>query len=252
MQLKFLKQVVEQVAGEPAIKIVDLLSVKKDVNEFVIAKKLGLTINQTRNLLYKLSHLGILSSVRKKDKRKGWYIYFWTLNVLRSLEILEEKLQEKISNLEAEVTSKKSKRFYKCKLCGVEVTEESALLCEFVCPECGEVYELSDTEQHIMSSTKELLKLKKELNLIQQEREKEETKKGRKLSRSIKKVEKEKKAKRKQAREKRLRDKRREERKRLKLKAKKAKKKTKKKQKKEKKKPKNVKKVKRGKKNRRR
>ena len=45
MQINFLKQVVEDVAGEESSKIVDLLSKKNNVNEFNIAKKLGLTIN---------------------------------------------------------------------------------------------------------------------------------------------------------------------------------------------------------------
>jgi transcription factor E len=194
MQIKFLKQIVEHVAGEPATQIVDLLSDKKDVNEFVIAKKLGLTINQTRNLLYRLSHLGILSSIRKKDKRKGWYIYFWTLNTLRSLEILENKLEEELANLEVEFKHKKSKRFYKCKICGIEITEENALVQDFECPECGEIYVLSDTGPHVQSVAKAISRHKKELDFIAQERGKEQLKKDKKLTRQIKKDEKEKKA----------------------------------------------------------
>ncbi len=57
MLIKFLKRIVEEVAGESAGEIVDFLSNKSNINEFIIAKKLKLTINQTRNLLYKLSHL---------------------------------------------------------------------------------------------------------------------------------------------------------------------------------------------------
>ena len=110
MLTKFLKRIVEEVAGESAGQIVDLLSNKANVNEFIIAKKLGLTINQTRNLLYKLSHLGILSSVGKKDKRKGWYIYFWTLNVLRSLEILEERVSADLEKYEGQLDKRKAQR----------------------------------------------------------------------------------------------------------------------------------------------
>lgn len=196
MQIKFLKQIVENVAGDSADKIVDLLSKKKDVNEFIIAKKLDLTINQTRNLLYRLAHLGILTSTRKKDKRKGWYIYFWTLNALKSLEILESRLKEEITQLENQLVSRRTKRFYKCKICGVEVGEESALLTNFICPECGEVYGLSDNKQYIGSLEKEISKLKKELDLVVTEREKEEGKQEKKLARVIRKVEAEKKAKR--------------------------------------------------------
>jgi len=69
-----LKEVVAIVAGKQAEEIADILDSKKHVNEFLIAKKLGITINQTRNILYKLSDFGLVSFIRKKDKRKGWYI----------------------------------------------------------------------------------------------------------------------------------------------------------------------------------
>ena len=69
MQVKFLKSVVEHLINKQSIPIVDLLVGKKDVNEFLIAKKLELTINQTRNILYRLSDYGLVSFIRKKDKR---------------------------------------------------------------------------------------------------------------------------------------------------------------------------------------
>ena len=52
MQEKFLKEVVGLVVGKQAEEIVELLDSKKYVNEFILAKKLDITINQTRNILY--------------------------------------------------------------------------------------------------------------------------------------------------------------------------------------------------------
>lgn len=193
MQVNILKKVVQNTAGEQAVKIVDLLYGKKDVNEFLIAKKLGLTINQTRNLLYKLSHLGILRSIRKKDKRKGWYIYFWTFDILKSLEILEQTLESEILRLSQQLGAKKSMRFYKCKICGREATEETALLTNFTCSECGEVYELADNTPIIEQATKEIEKLQHELTGIRREIRKEEEEKGKKLVRFLKKEAKKKK-----------------------------------------------------------
>jgi len=190
MPLKLIKQIAENIAGETASQIVNFLYGKKDINEFLIAKKLELTINQTRNLLYKLSSFGIISSIRKKDKRKGWYIYFWTLDVFRSLEILESKLSQEISRLESELSSKKLKKFYKCPICGVEVTEESALLTNFMCSECGEIYVLSDNLSYVDNLSKKIFKFKKELELITAEKSKEQGEKDKKLKKIIKKVEK--------------------------------------------------------------
>mgnify|MGYP001579745958 FL=1 len=72
MLKKFLMDVVIIVVGKQSEDLVDILDNKKHINEFIIAKKLNLTINQTRNLLYKLSDYGLVSSIRKKDKKKGW------------------------------------------------------------------------------------------------------------------------------------------------------------------------------------
>jgi len=128
MQVKFLKSVVEHLINKQAVPIVDLLVGKRDVNEFLIAKKLELTINQARNILYKLSDYGLVSFIRKKDKRKGWYIYFWTLNVYQSLNLFEQRLREELKQTEEQLKSRKEKRYYICNICSIEVTEEAALL----------------------------------------------------------------------------------------------------------------------------
>ena len=52
---KLLREIVVLVVGKPAEPIADLLYSNKHINEFTIAKKLGITINQTRNILYKIS-----------------------------------------------------------------------------------------------------------------------------------------------------------------------------------------------------
>ena len=70
MQIKLLNEIVASIAGKPASEVVNILFGKKNINEFIIAKKLKLTINQTRNILYKLSDAGLVGSTRKKDRRK--------------------------------------------------------------------------------------------------------------------------------------------------------------------------------------
>lgn len=180
MRVKFLKEIIGEIAGKPAMEIVDSLVDKKDVNEFLIAKKLKLTINQTRNILYKLSNYRLVSFTRKKDKRKGWYIYFWTLNSLKSLELLERKLLGELGRLEKQLKNRKVKRFYFCKTCNIEVGEETALLNNFICPECGQVYELAKKDKLIKEFGNRVSKLKKDFGIIKGEieilREKERRK----------------------------------------------------------------------------
>jgi transcription factor E len=169
MQSKLLKSVVAELAGTAAEQIIDILVDKRDVNEFLIAKKMNLTINQVRNILYKLSAEGLVSFTRKKDKRKGWYIYFWTLNTEKCLIRLEQELIRKIKELELQLNYRQTKRYYYCKSCNIEVNEESALEHDFTCQECAEVYSLSESEKPIREITAKMKLKERELENIRQE-----------------------------------------------------------------------------------
>jgi transcription factor E len=203
MLKKFLNDVVVIVVGKQAEAIADLLNSAKHVNEFVIAKKLDLTINQTRNILYKISDRGLVSFIRKKDKRKGWYTYFWKIEVLKSLEFLKDVLLNKIEQINNQIKSRETKQFYFCETCNTEYNEENALLRDFTCPECGNVFTLKDNSPIIKELKKNLLKLTTELEQVEQEVAKEKEKVDKKKNKDNKKIEKELKAKNQEARRKR-------------------------------------------------
>ena len=193
-QIKLLKIIVEELIGKQPVEIVDLLVGKKHVNEFIIAKKLRLTINQTRNILYKLSDYGLVSFTRKKDRKKGWYIYFWTLNPYQTLSLLEENLKKKLEELESLLKNRKESNHYFCKVCFIEVNEETALLNNFTCPECNGVYELADNTKAINEINDKIVKIKKEIEIASIEKSKEgeeiTLKKSRKLKAAKKREEK--------------------------------------------------------------
>src|SRR3989338_1775887 len=200
--IKLLKEIVLTYAGPNAVGIVDLLHDKKNVNEFLIAKKLNLTINQTRNILYKLADEGLVSFIRKKDKKKGgWYTYFWTLNISKSLSRYKEKIESDINNLKSQLTSKKTRTFYFCKNCHIEYNEENALLNEYTCPECGEILAIKDPSEAIDHINKEKEKIDSLKKLIDSELELVNDKEGksriRKMKAEVKKKEEERRKKRK-------------------------------------------------------
>lgn len=147
MQQKLFDSLVNEVFGKQSGELASLLFGKRNVNEFLVAKKLKLTPNQVRNILYKFSHLGIVSFTRKKDKRKGWYTYFWTIDIIKTLLHIKKGLGDELRNLENQLKARENKRFFVCPVCKTEVTEEQALLYDFMCTECGSVYELSTGEK---------------------------------------------------------------------------------------------------------
>lgn len=191
MQVKLLENLIEEIAGEGTGSIAQILFNKKDVNEFLIAKKMDLTINQVRNILYKLSNHRLVSFIRKKDNKKGWYIYYWTLDSEKCLVMIEDSLTRKINQLEEMLQSRSNDRYYVCKPCGIEVREEVALEHGFTCEECAEVYELSDNAPHIRDVKAKITRVTKELDLIKSELEEVREKKLKKRKRAAKKEQKE-------------------------------------------------------------
>ncbi len=196
---KLLKEIMVSIAGKQAEEIVDLLDGRKYVNEFIIAKKLNLTINQTRNILYKISDQGLVSFIRKKDKRKGWYTYFWKIEILKCLEFLKTSLIKKMEQIHFQIKSRETKEFYVCERCHIEFTEENALIHNFTCPECGNILSRKDNTSVIREYNRELDKLRKELELVEDELNKEKGKLEKTKVREAKKEEKIKKETRKRA-----------------------------------------------------
>jgi transcription factor E len=192
MLKNFLKEVISIAVGKPAEEIVDLLDTDKYVNEFIIAKKLGLTINQARNILYKISDHGLVSSIRKKDKKKGWYTYFWKIEVLKSLEFLREIVLKNINQLKNQIKSRETKRFYVCERCNIEYNEENAMLHDFTCNECGEVFSAKDNEKILKEFKRNEEKYENKLKLINNEINIEKEKLEKIKMKEIRKIEKEK------------------------------------------------------------
>jgi transcription initiation factor TFIIE subunit alpha len=190
MLKKLLKEIMVLIAGKQAEEIVDLLDGKKYVNEFIIAKKLNLTINQTRNILYKISDHGLVSFIRKKDKRKGWYTYFWKIEILKCLEFLKGNLDKKMDQINHQIKSRETKEFYFCERCNIEFTEENALIYNFICPECGNLLSRKDNTAAIKDYNKELDKLKRESAVVDEEFYKEKEKLEKSKVRATKKEEK--------------------------------------------------------------
>jgi len=169
MQEKLLKKIITDFAGAGTEKLVDLLHNKQNVNEFLIAKKMDMTINQTRNMLYRLGDEGLVRFIRKKDKKKGgWYTYFWTLETEKSLLKYKEITDSAIKKLKEGLIKRQNERFFYCKNCDIEYNEESALLNDYTCPECGEIVEMKnpqDTIKHIEVELKKLNETLKEINI---------------------------------------------------------------------------------------
>lgn len=189
---RFLEEVVVSVVGKIGEELSKIINSKKHVNEFNIASKLDVTINQTRNYLYRLSDFGIVSSIRKKDKKKGWYIYFWRIEILKTLEFLLGKLEAKKEEIGNTIKKLEESEHYICDRCDLEFDEETALLMNFTCEECEGIFIVKDNSKTLKELKRIYGDLEKKIVLVSEEVEKENARLNKIREREMKKLEKEK------------------------------------------------------------
>ena len=166
---KLIDDLILEIAGKEVVPLVNLIKNKSNVSEFKLAARLKLSVNQVRNMLYRLNNFNLVDFTRKKDKTKGWYIYFWTLNTEKCLIKIEQVIIKALENLNNLLKNRESKRFYTCETCNLEVSEETALENDFSCQECGEVYKLSDNSDSIKEAKSMIARKERELKIIQEE-----------------------------------------------------------------------------------
>lgn len=156
---ELVNNVVSEVAGGEAIKIVKALKNKKNVSEFKLAESIKKEINTTRNLLYKLYDANLVSFTKKKDKEKGWYIYYWTFNGDRIHHLLDNIKKNKLENLNERLKREQSNNFYNCPNNCLRLDFEQSTEYNYKCPECGSILNMEDNTQKIKEIENEIIKL---------------------------------------------------------------------------------------------
>ncbi len=160
---KLVEDVVTSVAGEDVLPLVKLLKNKKNVSEFKLAESLKLEINVVRNMLYRLYHANLVSFIRRKDKKKGWYIYYWTFRLKQIKHLALSLKKEKIERLKDRLARENESSFFVCPNSCMRLDFEQAVGFEFKCPECASIMQQESNEDRIKQLEKEISALEKEL-----------------------------------------------------------------------------------------
>ena len=65
------------IGGDEYLKVSRSLLKSEDATDEEIASSTGLRINMVRKVLYDLFGKGLITGIRVKDERKGWFVYRW-------------------------------------------------------------------------------------------------------------------------------------------------------------------------------
>lgn len=124
--------------GEEYIKVARALLNNEDSTDEEIASATGLKINTVRKVLYDLFGRSLISGIRVRDLKRGWYVYRWRAQreqVDSFIAMLKKKLLEK---LKQRLAYEEQHEFYHCNNPGCpKRTFEQALEVFFRCPNCG-------------------------------------------------------------------------------------------------------------------
>jgi transcription initiation factor TFIIE subunit alpha len=160
---KLVEDVVTAVAGEDVLPLIKQLKNKKNVSEFKLAEALKLEINVTRNMLYRLYHANLVSFIRRKDKKKGWYIYYWTFKIKQIKYLAMSLKKAKLEKLQDRLAREKESSFFVCPNACMRLDFEQAVGFEFKCPECAAIMQQESNEEKIKQLQDEIKVLEKEV-----------------------------------------------------------------------------------------
>lgn len=148
---KKIHEVISQVVGDEAIPIIQFLKDRKNVSEFKIADKVKYDMQKTRNLLYRLNSHNVATYIRKKDKKKGWYISYWTFNRKSVKDLIDNLKRDRLSKLRERLKKEEKSRgsFYICSKACARLDFDQATQFGFKCPECGSLLNMQDNSKTI-------------------------------------------------------------------------------------------------------
>ena len=165
---EMIEDLVSSLAGGETILLTDLLVDNPGISEFDLADKLEISINEVRNLIYKLQDHNLVYSTRKKDRQKGWYIYYWTFNMIHAKDLLITKKQKEIIKLEEIRDEEIEGKLYACPNRCLRMSLEDAMEHGFKCPECEKILVQEKDEKDIKKIALDIEQLKKDIHELKQ------------------------------------------------------------------------------------
>ena len=168
---KKIEEILTGILGQEGLTLIQELVGKENISEFDLAKTIKKDIKVVRKMLYLLYNYNLVGFTRKKDKQKGWYIYYWTL-LPESVKFNYYKMKKELmERYQQQLDDEKGELFFVCPNDCVRLNFDQAMEFEFHCPECGELINQDEGEKQRDTLQKKVDKLKEELDKLKAQRQ---------------------------------------------------------------------------------
>ena len=161
-----LDEIIKELTDSDVVPVVQLIKGKSHVSEVNIAEKLNMTVNHVRNILYRLGAHSLVDFTRKKDKKKGWYVYYWTLDMAKLRDLAVKIKTDMVAKLKERLVREESGEFFNCPDKHIRLSLENAMEYKFRCPECDLPLEKEENARTIGSIRKQIDRLNREIDLL--------------------------------------------------------------------------------------
>ena len=133
-------RIAAMIGGDEYQKVARSLLKAEDATDEEIASSTGLRINIVRKVLYGLFGKSLITAVRVKDERKGWFVYRWRTRRDEVEMFIEGQKRVVIERLRQRLKYENSTEFYHCGNGDCpRVTLVDAMGLSFKCSHCSGV-----------------------------------------------------------------------------------------------------------------
>lgn len=125
------------IGGEEYVKVARALLNTEDVTDEEIASATGLKINIVRKVLYDMFGKALITGIRVKDEKKGWFVYRWRAKQDHVDNFIENQKKKILDRLYKRLEHEDSTEFYHCGNHDCpRVKFDVAIEMFFKCPNC--------------------------------------------------------------------------------------------------------------------
>lgn len=102
------------IGGEEYLKVARGLLNADDATDEEIASATGLRINIIRKVLYDMFGKALITGIRVKDEKKGWFVYRWRAKKDQVDSFIDNQKKKILDRLQIRLEYEESSEFYHC------------------------------------------------------------------------------------------------------------------------------------------
>ncbi|MDR4512016.1 MAG: transcription factor [Nitrososphaeraceae archaeon] len=136
------------IGGEEYQRVAKALLSTQDATDEEIASATGMRINIIRKVLYDMFGKALITGIRVKDEKKGWFVYRWRAKNDQVDNFIDNQKKKILERLQKRLEYEESSEFYHCGNDQCQrIKFDIAIESFFKCPTCTDNLSMVDNNE---------------------------------------------------------------------------------------------------------